>query len=77
MYILRDDDNDIFREPVGACSTQVRELASNILELIGEGLGVGAGYFRDELSQQMLLSVNYYPPCPEPNLTPKPHNHFT
>ncbi|KAL6295463.1 hypothetical protein ACE6H2_003605 [Prunus campanulata] len=58
-----------YGELVGACSTQVRELASNILELIGEGLEVGAGYFGDELSQQMLLSVNYYPPCPEPSLT--------
>ncbi|PQQ17838.1 hyoscyamine 6-dioxygenase [Prunus yedoensis var. nudiflora] len=58
-----------FRERVGACSTQVREVALNILQLISEGLGLEPGYFRDELSQVSLLSVNNYPPCPDPSLT--------
>ncbi|CAB4291509.1 unnamed protein product [Prunus armeniaca] len=58
-----------YREHVGACSTQVREVALNILQLISEGLGLEPGYFRDELSQVSLLSVNYYPPCPDPSLT--------
>ncbi|CAN6545364.1 unnamed protein product [Malus baccata var. baccata] len=58
-----------YRELVGTCSTQVRKLALNILELISEGLGLGTGYFRNELSQNLTLSVNHYPPCPDPSLT--------
>ncbi|KAM0972620.1 hypothetical protein ACFX13_016313 [Malus domestica] len=58
-----------YRDVVGECSTQVRELAWKILELMSQGLGLGPGYFRGEVSQEMLLSANYYPPCPEPSLT--------
>ncbi|XP_061994348.1 flavanone 3-dioxygenase 2-like [Rosa rugosa] len=58
-----------YREHVGKCSTQVRKVALNILDLISEGLGIGYGHFSDELSQETLLSVNYYPPCPDPSLT--------
>ncbi|KAF7818413.1 protein DOWNY MILDEW RESISTANCE 6-like [Senna tora] len=39
-----------YRECVGACSVQVKKLASRILELIGEGLGLESGYLNDELS---------------------------
>ena len=58
-----------FRDVVGECSAQVRELAWKILELMSQGLGLRPGYFRGEVSQEMLLSANYYPPCPEPSLT--------
>ncbi|KAM5552790.1 hypothetical protein ABKV19_025149 [Rosa sericea] len=58
-----------YREHVGKCSTQVRKVALNILELISEGLGIEYGHFSDELSQETVLSVNYYPPCPDPCLT--------
>ncbi|KAM2511656.1 hypothetical protein PS1_036019 [Malus domestica] len=58
-----------YRELVGTCSSQVRKLALNILELISEGLGLGTGYFRDELLKNMLLFVNHYPPCSDPSLT--------
>ncbi|KAI4356025.1 hypothetical protein L6164_000079 [Bauhinia variegata] len=58
-----------YRECVGNCTIEVKKLASRILGLIGEGLGLQAGYFDNELTESMLLSASYYPPCPEPSLT--------
>ncbi|KAM5563510.1 hypothetical protein ABKV19_018235 [Rosa sericea] len=58
-----------YQEYVGKCSTQVRKVALNILELISEGLGIGSEYFKDEVSQESSLVVNHYPPCPDPSLT--------
>ncbi|XWS76270.1 hypothetical protein CRYUN_Cryun01aG0160900 [Craigia yunnanensis] len=40
-----------------------------ILELLCEGLVIGSGYFEDKLSEDLQLSVNHYPPCPDPSLT--------
>ncbi|KAK2989503.1 hypothetical protein RJ640_019602 [Escallonia rubra] len=57
-----------YRDVVGTYSLEVRDLSMRILELICEGLGLQPGYFGDELSEQQLLSVNHYPPCPEPSL---------
>jgi isopenicillin N synthase-like dioxygenase len=45
------------------------KLASGILELIAEGLGLESGYFGGKLSENAFLSVNRYPPCPDPSLT--------
>jgi len=39
------------------------------MNLIGEGLGLEYGYFDNDLTGLVLLSVNHYPPCSEPNLT--------
>lgn len=36
--------------------------------MIGEGLGLEAGYFNN-ISEVQLLSSNFYPPCPDPSLT--------
>ncbi|KAK4281261.1 hypothetical protein QN277_012780 [Acacia crassicarpa] len=59
-----------YQECIGAYSVEVKKLASRILALICEGLGLKCGYFEDEqLSGRMFLSVNNYPPCPEPSLT--------
>lgn len=48
---------------------EVRKLAFKILELISQGLGVRAGYFTGELSENPIVLVNHYPACPEPSLT--------
>ncbi|KAK8532497.1 hypothetical protein V6N12_053937 [Hibiscus sabdariffa] len=32
-------------------------------------LGLSSGFFGDKLSESVLLSVNHYPPCPDPSLT--------
>ncbi|XP_022143610.1 hyoscyamine 6-dioxygenase-like [Momordica charantia] len=58
-----------YREVVGAYCIVMRKLVVEILELISEGLGLGKGYFGDEMSENPLLLVNHYPPCPNPSLT--------
>ncbi|CAK7346419.1 unnamed protein product [Dovyalis caffra] len=58
-----------YRQVVGTYSTEVMKLASDILELICEGLGLESGYFEGKLSESSLLAVNRYPPCPVPSLT--------
>ncbi|KAK4281264.1 hypothetical protein QN277_012783 [Acacia crassicarpa] len=57
-----------YQECVGACSVEIKKLGSKILRLISEGLGLH-GEFLDEYSQTMVLSANYYPACPQPELT--------
>ncbi|XVE72951.1 hypothetical protein DITRI_Ditri11bG0078700 [Diplodiscus trichospermus] len=58
-----------YREVVSAYSIEAKKLGSRILELLCEGLGIDSGYFEDKLSEDLQLSVNYYPPCPNPSLT--------
>ncbi|KAI5596978.1 hypothetical protein BDE02_02G037500 [Populus trichocarpa] len=58
-----------YRQVVGNYSTEVMKLASGILELITEGLGLESGYFGGKLSENAFLSINRYPPCPDPSLT--------
>ncbi|XP_059664407.1 hyoscyamine 6-dioxygenase-like [Cornus florida] len=58
-----------YREVVGTYSVEVRELSLRILQLICEGLGLQPGYFGDKLTNYQTLTVNHYPPCPDPSLT--------
>ncbi|OMP09752.1 Oxoglutarate/iron-dependent dioxygenase [Corchorus olitorius] len=58
-----------YREIVAAYSIEAKKLGSRILELISQGLGIEPGYFEGKLSESLLISVNHYPPCPEPSLT--------
>ncbi|EXC31940.1 Hyoscyamine 6-dioxygenase [Morus notabilis] len=58
-----------YREIVGKYTVEVRKLANKILELIIQGLGLSPGYFSGELSENPVVLVNHYPPCPEPSLT--------
>ncbi|XP_020231529.1 protein DOWNY MILDEW RESISTANCE 6-like [Cajanus cajan] len=58
-----------YRECVGASSVEVKKLASRILSLISEGLGLECGYFENDLAGSVTLSINHYPPCPDPSLT--------
>ncbi|KAK7345783.1 hypothetical protein VNO77_16394 [Canavalia gladiata] len=58
-----------YKECVGACSVEVKKLASRILSLISEGLGLKCGYFENDVSGSMAMTINHYPPCPEPSLT--------
>ncbi|KAM7528660.1 hypothetical protein LguiB_032070 [Lonicera macranthoides] len=57
-----------YREVVGPYTVEVTMLTMRILELIGKGLGLEAGYFKEERSSGHGLVINYYPPCPEPSL---------
>ncbi|KAA3468892.1 hyoscyamine 6-dioxygenase-like [Gossypium australe] len=58
-----------YREIVAAYSIEAKKLGSRILDLISEGLGLDLGYFGDKLSESVVISVNHYPPCPDPSLT--------
>ncbi|KAK8717969.1 hypothetical protein V6N13_045219 [Hibiscus sabdariffa] len=58
-----------YREIVATFATELKKLGSRILELVAEGLGLESGYFGDKLSESTKLSVNHYPPCPDPSLT--------
>ena len=39
------------------------------MDLISEGIGLKCGYFENDLTRSMIISINHYPPCPEPSLT--------
>ena len=54
---------------MGLYVTALKEVGSRILEKISEGIGLEKGYFKNELSQDNILTVNHYPPCPDPSLT--------
>ncbi|CAM0907928.1 unnamed protein product [Alopecurus aequalis] len=61
-----------FRQEVGNYSTEARALTLRLLEAISESLGLERGHMvkamgRHAQAQQMAL--NYYPPCPQPELT--------
>lgn len=64
-----------FREVVSAYSVETKKLITKISDVISEGLGFEKGYLGGELSKVQLLSVNYYPPCPDPNLALGMHSH--
>ncbi|KAI7730134.1 hypothetical protein M8C21_001422 [Ambrosia artemisiifolia] len=57
-----------YRDVVREYSLQVGKLSARILDLICEGLGLGPGFFGDELTGVELFSANHYPPCPNPSL---------
>lgn len=53
----------------GYC-TEVRQLGFMLLELISESLGLEAEYMAKAQGEQgQHMAINYYPPCPEPELT--------
>ncbi|KAJ0520123.1 putative oxoglutarate/iron-dependent dioxygenase, non-heme dioxygenase domain-containing protein [Helianthus annuus] len=58
-----------YRDVVGKYSLEVRKLSLRVLELIREGLGLEPEDFGEELTGGQLLSINHYPPCPDPSLT--------
>ncbi|WOL07116.1 hypothetical protein Cni_G15853 [Canna indica] len=59
-----------FREVVGEYSKYARQLALKLLEAISESLGLEKDYMEKSLGKQAQhMAVNYYPPCPQPELT--------
>ncbi|XP_006352743.1 hyoscyamine 6-dioxygenase-like [Solanum tuberosum] len=64
-----------YREVISAYSIETRKLITKISDVISEGLGLEKGYFGGELSKVQMLLVNYYPPCPDPNLALGMHSH--
>lgn len=59
-----------FREDVAEYCTSIRELVLRLLEAISESLGLEKNYVKGVLSKQgQHMAMNYYPPCPQPELT--------
>ncbi|KMT10349.1 hypothetical protein BVRB_5g120990 [Beta vulgaris subsp. vulgaris] len=58
-----------YREIVGAYVIALKKMSMMILEHISEGLGLEPGYFANELSEGNVLTINQYPPCPDPSVT--------
>ncbi|XP_011625850.2 protein DMR6-LIKE OXYGENASE 1-like isoform X2 [Amborella trichopoda] len=60
-----------YREVAGKYSTEVRLLILKLLALLSEGLGVDPNYLNQKLGEKpnQVLLINYYPPCPNPDLT--------
>ncbi|KAK7258413.1 hypothetical protein RIF29_23988 [Crotalaria pallida] len=60
-----------FREHVAEYSKNIRALSEKLLEVISESLGLERGYINKVLGKhvQQPMAINYYPPCPEPELT--------
>ncbi|KAJ8440802.1 hypothetical protein Cgig2_000690 [Carnegiea gigantea] len=60
---------EFFRATVGPFVIALRDLGSRILGLISKGLGLESKYFAKELSEDCTLTINHYPPCPNPSLS--------
>ncbi|KAL3742807.1 hypothetical protein ACJRO7_018161 [Eucalyptus globulus] len=59
-----------FRKEVGEYCTRVRELALKLLEAISESLRLEREYISENLGKHgQRMAMNYYPPCPQPELT--------
>lgn len=51
-------------------SKQLRNLALRLVEAISESLGLEKDYINKALGKHgQHMAINYYPPCPEPELT--------
>lgn len=61
---------NVNRDTVSNYCKQVRELGFRLQELIAESLGLEKDHIKDVLGEQgQHMAVNYYPPCPQPDLT--------
>ncbi|XP_068650163.1 flavanone 3-dioxygenase 2-like [Aristolochia californica] len=59
-----------FKQIVSKYCTQVREVGFHILEYISESLGLERKYMEKVMGEQAQhMAMNFYPPCPEPDLT--------
>ena len=58
------------REYVGNYCIEVRKLGLKVQEYISESLGLEKDYIKNVLGDQgQHMAINYYPECPEPELT--------
>lgn len=58
------------RDIAGNYATKMRALTLKVLEAISESLGLERDYIAKALGKQnQTMQINYYPPCPNPDLT--------
>ncbi|NP_001233840.2 protein DMR6-like oxygenase [Solanum lycopersicum] len=59
-----------FREIVSRYCREIRQLGFRLEEAIAESLGLDKECIKDVLGEQgQHMAINYYPPCPQPELT--------
>eukprot|EP01018_Ginkgo_biloba_P034488 Gb_32875 [translate_table: standard] len=59
-----------YREVAGKYAKEVRELILRLLAAISEGLGLDSDYLNRTFGKHsQVMAINYYPPCPKPDLT--------
>ncbi|CAM8934714.1 unnamed protein product [Rhodiola kirilowii] len=65
------EDNFYCREEVAEYCTEARGLVLRLLEAISESLGLEKEYIKNEAigKHGQHMALNYYPPCPQPELT--------
>ncbi|KAK6155502.1 hypothetical protein DH2020_009750 [Rehmannia glutinosa] len=57
-------------EIVSKYCSEIRQLGLRLQEAISESLGLDKDYINKSLGEQgQHMAINYYPPCPEPELT--------
>ncbi|KAJ7555801.1 hypothetical protein O6H91_05G055700 [Diphasiastrum complanatum] len=72
---LRDEENTWpakppnYREVMDAYAKELQKLISLLLALFSENLGLPSTYLEEAFGEfSLAFRVNYYPPCPQPNL---------
>ncbi|XP_073037931.1 flavanone 3-dioxygenase 3-like isoform X1 [Primulina eburnea] len=60
----------LYREKIGEYVVEIQKLALKIMGVITESLGLGPTYLTPKLDQGMqVMTINCYPPCPQPRLS--------
>ncbi|KAJ7978994.1 2-oxoglutarate (2OG) and Fe(II)-dependent oxygenase superfamily protein [Quillaja saponaria] len=58
-----------FRDTLESYSTEMKNLAIKILDFIAESLKIDDNYIKDLFEEGLqMMRMNYYPPCPQPDL---------
>ncbi|GJR58895.1 DMR6-like oxygenase 2-like protein [Tanacetum coccineum] len=64
------ENPESFKKHVSEYCASVRGLALELIEAISESLGLGRDYISAQLGKHAQhIALNYYPPCPQPDLT--------
>jgi len=59
-----------YREIAGTYSVEIKALCLRLLTAISEALGMESDYLNRNFGEHsQLMALNYYPPCPNPDLT--------
>ncbi|GFP88743.1 flavanone 3-dioxygenase [Phtheirospermum japonicum] len=59
-----------FKEIVSKYCMEIRQLGLRLQEAVSESLGLAKDHINKSFGQQgQHMAINYYPPCPEPELT--------
>lgn len=59
-----------YREVVAKYSDEMKLLAERLLGFISESLGLKSNYIQDAVGEfYQNITISYYPPCPQPELT--------